>query len=264
MSPAAMNEESRRDLIARQHRALYGNDSAAQTPTAGPGDDSHTQQAGTPTAGIPGGRGASPRGVDPFLGQSHSDNQTQGSSSATGPTSAVARSRSPTTTASPPSNTNKGTNYGVFEPNQQQQTHSTTSPAGKGATDSSPSRVGPIGSRPTQQQHQPTHQQQHQQQPATNQSPNPSLSLRSTTPLPSPLSYGFSPNEANQTSTENGNGAGNGNGNGSQSNSSSAANRSASGASGQSMKESSPTVGLGWGKWGTKSNQLGVQASVWG
>ncbi|KAM5462680.1 hypothetical protein MauCBS54593_007900 [Microsporum audouinii] len=260
MSPAAMNEESRRDLIARQHRALYGNDSTIQTPNSGPGDESHSQQAATPTTGIPSGRGASPRGVDPFLGQSHTDSQTQASSGATVASSAAPRTRSPTSTASPPSSTNPASTYGVFEPNQQQQAHSTTSPTGKGTTDSSPSRVGPIGSRPTPQQ-------QQQQQPATNQSPNPSLSLRSTTPLPSPLSYGFSPNEASQHSTDNGNGNGNGtdsgNGNGAQSSSSAATNRSASGNStSQPMKESSPTVGLGWG-WRGK-NQLGVQASVWG
>ncbi|OAL73073.1 hypothetical protein A7D00_2846 [Trichophyton violaceum] len=299
MSPAAMTEESRRDLIARQHRALYGNDSALQTPSAGPGDDSHSQAAGTPTTGLPSaGRGASPRGVDPFLGgQPHADSQTQqATSGANVPCSVAPRTRSPPSTASPPSNTNPGstTTYGgVFEPSQPP----TSSPTGKGTTDSSPSRVGPIGSRPaqpqqqqqqqqqSQQQHQP--QQQQQQQPPTNQSPNPSLSLRSTTPLPSPLSYGFSPNEdggigssttvaatsatggANNGSNGN-NGSGNGTGtdagagSATQSSSAAATSRSASGNNGtsQSMKESSPTVGLGWG-WRGK-NQLGVQASVWG
>ncbi|EFR04346.1 hypothetical protein MGYG_07355 [Nannizzia gypsea CBS 118893] len=287
MSPAAMTEESRRDLIARQHRALYGNDSALQSPNAGPGDDSHSQAAGTPTTGIPSGRGASPRGVDPFLGgQAHAtDSQTQQATSGAGvPSSVAPRTRSPTATASPPSNTNQGSTYGVFEPSQPP----TSSPTGKGTTDSSPSRVGPIGSRPAQQQqqqaqaqHQPQQQQQQQQQPPTNQSPNPSLSLRSTTPLPSPLSYGFSPNDdsgsgTNNGGTNNGNGNGHGhgtgNGNGTdagagsatQSSSAAATNRSASGnnSTSQSMKESSPTVGLGWG-WRGK-NQLGVQASVWG
>ncbi|DAA78030.1 TPA_exp: Uncharacterized protein A8136_5733 [Trichophyton benhamiae CBS 112371] len=304
MSPAAMTEESRRDLIARQHRALYGNDSALQTPSAGPGDDSHSQAAGTPTTGLPsGGRGASPRGVDPFLGgQPHADSQTQqATSGANVPCSVAPRTRSPPSTASPPSNTNPGsaattTTYGgVFEPSQPP----TSSPTGKGTTDSSPSRVGPIGSRPaqpqqqqqqqqqSQQQHQPQQQQQ-QQQPPTNQSPNPSLSLRSTTPLPSPLSYGFSPNEdggigssttaAAATSAtggaNNGSNGNNGSGNGTgtdagagsatQSSSAAATSRSASGnnSTSQSMKESSPTVGLGWG-WRGK-NQLGVQASVWG
>ncbi|EZF29287.1 hypothetical protein H109_02214 [Trichophyton interdigitale MR816] len=306
MSPAAMTEESRRDLIARQHRALYGNDSALQTPSAGPGDDSHSQAAGTPTTGLPSaGRGASPRGVDPFLGgQPHADSQAQqATSGANVPCSVAPRTRSPPSTASPPSNTNPGstttttttttTTYGgVFEPSQPP----TSSPTGKGTTDSSPSRVGPIGSRPaqphhqqqSQQPHQPQQQQQQQQQPPTNQSPNPSLSLRSTTPLPSPLSYGFSPNEdgglgssttvaatsATGGGANNGSNGNNGSGNGTgtdagagsatQSSSAAATSRSASGnnSTSQSMKESSPTVGLGWG-WRGK-NQLGVQASVWG
>ncbi|EGE07196.1 hypothetical protein TEQG_08754 [Trichophyton equinum CBS 127.97] len=299
MSPAAMTEESRRDLIARQHRALYGNDSALQTPSAGPGDDSHSQAAGTPTTGLPSaGRGASPRGVDPFLGgQPHADSQAQqATSGANVPCSVAPRTRSPPSTASPPSSTNPGstttttttttTTYGgVFEPSQPP----TSSPTGKGTTDSSPSRVGPIGSRPaqphhqqqSQQPHQPQQQQQ-QQQPPTNQSPNPSLSLRSTTPLPSPLSYGFSPNEDGglgssttvAATSATGGGANNGSGNGTgtdagagsatQSSSAAATSRSASGnnSTSQSMKESSPTVGLGWG-WRGK-NQLGVQASVWG
>lgn len=262
LSPAAMSEESRRELLARQHRALYGNDSPAFFPHSGfGGDDNHASrtdtQTGTPTSTAGGVRGPSPRSVDPFglgqpQGQASADNVSQGATAG----SSVATRQSPSranSTSSPSSGTNQ--NYSIYDgTSAEQPVTSTSSPGG---ADSPSSRqvssksttapigsVGPIGSRPAQQT-------------ATSQAPNPALNKRSTTPLPSPLGFGFAPNEAatsapgNERSTT------------SASNPSSAATAGGAGA----KDSSSGSVGLGWGNgsgvWGSK-NALGVQASVWG
>lgn len=259
LSPAAMSEESRRELIARQHRALYGNDSPAFFPHAGfGGDDNRADaQAGTPTSASGGVRGASPRGVDPFglgqpQGQASADNVAQGATAS----SSVATRQSPSranSTSSPSSGVNQ--NYSsIYDGGAEQPVTSTSSPGG---ADSPSSRqmsskstaapigsVGPIGSRPAQQT-------------ATSQAPNPALNKRSTTPLPSPLGFGFAPNEA-ATSAAPGN----------ERTTSSASNPSSTAtAGGAGAKDSSGSVGLGWGNgsgvWGSK-NALGVQASVWG
>lgn len=260
MSPAAMSEESRRELIARQHRALYGNESSAFYPSGGLGDDS--QPSGPSNTAATGPRGSSPRGVDPFggLGQSHGQPSSDhpGLTPAGAPTqSNVAhqpRSRA-NSTSSPNSNANPAS-YVMFEPNpaQQQQSSSTPSPGG-GVTDSPTSRqnsnttsVGPIGTRPG---------------PPTTQAPNPALNKRSTTPLPSPLSYGYASNEAVTSA------GGNTNSNGIDKIASSTPNpahTTSSGASGSGKKEPN-NVSLGWGNgsgvWRSKGS-LGVQASVWG
>jgi hypothetical protein len=274
MSPAAISEESRRELIARQHRALYGSDSPAFFPNGGlGGEDNHTPRgentsAGTPTTVASGARGPSPRGVDPFglvqgQGQGSSDSAGQTSSAAvTGPSPVAPQSRSPADNASSPGSGPNPTSYGIFDSNaNQQQPHTTTSSPNGGNTESPSSRqgvskstapsVGPIGSRPVQQS-------------VTSQAPNPSLNKRSTTPLPSPLSYGFAPNEAAASAT-----VANASSNGNERSTSSASNQSnaAAAASGSAVKETPSSVGLGWGNgsgvWRSK-NSLGVQASVWG
>ncbi|WEW56422.1 hypothetical protein PRK78_001865 [Emydomyces testavorans] len=255
MSPAAMSEESRRELIARQHRALYGKDSSAFFPN-GLADDS--QSAGASSTAPSGARGPSPRGMDPFggLGQSHgqtsSENPNQSSGGPSTQSTAVPQTRSRANSISASTNPNP-TSYGIFESNvaQQQQSASTSSP---GATDPPTSRqgnnksatptVGPIGTRPV---------------PATSQAANPSLNKRSTTPLPSPLSYGFSHNEVGANNSSNGNEK-------ATSSAPNPAHSATTGASG-SGKKGSNNVGLGWGNgsgvWRTKG-PLGVQASVWG
>ncbi|EGD99017.1 hypothetical protein TESG_06378 [Trichophyton tonsurans CBS 112818] len=273
MSPAAMTEESRRDLIARQHRALYGNDSALQTPSA---------PATTPTrSGAPDDRLLSAR--EPPLPRRRPLSRRPASCRQPDPASHIGSQRAVLGSSSHALASLNGLSALQHQPGLDYQRRRPRR------------RRRPIGSRPaqphhqqqSQQPHQPQQQQQ-QQQPPTNQSPNPSLSLRSTTPLPSPLSYGFSPNEdgglgssttvaatsATGGGANNGSNANNGSGNGTgtdagagsatQSSSAAATSRSASGnnSTSQSMKESSPTVGLGWG-WRGK-NQLGVQASVWG
>jgi hypothetical protein len=189
LSPAAMSEEGRRELIARQHRALYGNDSPAFYP---PGTSSPNS-------------GANP---------SYSLYD--------------ASAEQPVTSTSSPG--------GADSPSSRQlSSKSTAGPIGS---------VGPIGSRPSQQT-------------GAGQAPNPALNKRSTTPLPSPLGYGFAPNE-------NANSAASGNERSTSSASNPASSAHAAGAGG---KEASNPVGLGWGNssgvWGSK-NTLGVQASVWG
>ncbi|EEA29000.1 hypothetical protein TMatcc_002641 [Talaromyces marneffei ATCC 18224] len=236
LSPAAMSEESRRELIARQHRALYGNESPAFFAPGSLGEDAHSSRAdntnsGTPTSVSGGVRGPSPRAVDPFgMGQS----QPEGPNPATGRQSPRANS-----TTSP----NTGANsYGLYENvNVEQPNTSNSSPGG---ADSPSSRqlssksaghlgsVGPIGSRPSQ--------------PATSQAQNPALNKRSTTPLPSPLGFGFAPNESANTANERSN--------------SSASNPTNSG---HGTKESAFSSGWG-GNSGVWGKNLGVQASVWG
>ncbi|KAJ5089146.1 hypothetical protein N7532_007830 [Penicillium argentinense] len=236
LSPAAMSEESRRDLLARQHRALYGNESPAFFPPGPLPDDAprpDSQAAGTPTsAGV---RGASPRGVDPFgLTQTPGPEATSGlqspsrANSTSSPSSAINAGfpDQPGTSASSPGGADSPSRQGPPKPNA-------------GTIGS----VGPIGSRPVTSQ--------------TSVPPaNPALNKRSTTPLPSPLGFGFTPGEAAAAG---------------------AAERSTSAASNQAVAAAASTagtkdpstggVGLGWsngsGVWGSKGG-LGVQASVWG
>ncbi|EGC44882.1 conserved hypothetical protein [Histoplasma capsulatum var. duboisii H88] len=274
MSPAAMSDESRREWIARQRRALYGNGSPDFYPNGGMGEEHHNsrqenQTSGSATTAAAGVRGPSPRGVDPFglgqtQGQGNSENVPQPTQGANArPSPAVPQSLSPTNSNASPSS--RPTSYGIFDtnPGQQQQPHASASPGDEsvssrqlGSKQNVPS-VGPIGSRPTVQQS------------ASSQAVNAALNKRSTTPLPSPLGYGFSPNEAANNNT-NTSGNGNGNGSGNERSTSSASNPSTSTiapASGSGVNESSGHVGLGWGNgsgvWRSK-NSLGVQASVWG
>lgn len=241
-----MSEEGRRDLIARQHRALYGNESTAFFPSGGFGDDNHTPRPDNQGSNIPvtsagGIRGPSPRAIDPFgMGQSQGQGITESASqsvSGTGPSPSVPQQRSRSNSTSSPSTGNNPAGFGMFDNTAQQSSHtSTSSPSGespnrqatKSATAPIGSGMGPIGTRPIPSQ--------------GGQAPNPALNKRSTTPLPSPLGYGFAPNEA-----------------------ANANERSTSAASNPSGKETN--VGLGWGNtsgvWGSK-NSLGVQASVWG
>lgn len=247
LSPAAMSEESRRELIARQHRALYGSESPAFFPPGGLSDDASrpdTQASGTPTSA--GARGPSPRGVDAFGLQGASiDSSVQSAAAA-----AAAARQSPSranSTSSPSSGVNPA--YGMYDGAIDQPVTSTSSPGGAGspssrqmAKSSAAPSVGPIGSRP--------------QQTIAGQAANPALNKRSTTPLPSPLGYGFAPNEAATT------------GPGNERSMSSASNPSTSIAPSAGSKDaSSGGVSLGWGNssgvWGSKGS-LGVQASVWG
>ncbi|KAK4984004.1 hypothetical protein LTR50_006875 [Elasticomyces elasticus] len=229
MSPnTGMSEEERRDLIARQHRALYGNESNLYTETGTTRQSS--QDARVSSAG--GDRGQSPLAFNPFTmqaqggaetgGQIPSREQAQGSAIPQRP-----RSRA-NSTASPVSN--QTSQFGLLDNAQHSSRTSNSSPGespplGSGQKAPTTGNVAPIGTRPTQVQ-----------------PPVQGLNKRSTTPLPSPLSYGFSTTEQNNE-------------------------RSTSASSNPVLAEKGVQLG-GWGSntgvWGPAKNSLGVQASVWG
>ena len=244
ISPSTMNEEDRRELIARQHRALYGTEGTSLYQSDSSGE--HQTPRPSVPAGAPGGRGSSPRAYDPFNRNPQSqsvvgdpanhlasnDHNLQGATTGPSPQSQQPRSRA-NSNSSPASNQQS---YGVFDNNAQQSSRTSTSSPGDSSgqhtkTSTAPSgSVGAIGTRPA----------------AAGQAQNPTLNKRSTTPLPSPLSYGFAPNEAPPASSAN-------------ERSTSAASNPASGVKDSGM---SMTWGSSSGVWG--KNPLGAQASVWG
>ncbi|KAJ5177132.1 uncharacterized protein N7482_003009 [Penicillium canariense] len=239
-SPAATSEESRRDLLARQHRALYGNESPAFFPPGPLSDDNSradSQAAGTPSSAV---RGPSPRGVDPF-----GLTPAGGAAPADGAPGLQSPPRA-NSTSSPSSAINAGfpEQPGTSTSSPGADSHSSRQGAPK-STAGPIGSVGPIGSRPLPGQ---------TAAPASNPTLN---KQRSTTPLPSPLGFGFIPGEAAAV-------AGN-----ERSASASTSNPAVTATtSAPSAKDSSTGgVGLGWsngsGVWGSKGG-LGVQASVWG
>ncbi|KAJ5688942.1 hypothetical protein N7462_003334 [Penicillium macrosclerotiorum] len=207
-------------------------------PSSPPGplsdDNSRSESQATGTPSSAGVRGASPRGVDPF-------GLTQASGASADGVQSPTRANS---TSSPSSAINAGFS--------EQPVTSTSSPgADSPSSRQAPSKpgagpigsVGPIGSRPLPGQ-----------ATAVAAAANPALNKpRATTPLPSPLGFGF-------TSGEAATGAGN-------ERSTSAASNPAVAASANGPGPKDGGVGLGWsngsGVWGSKSG-LGVQASVWG
>lgn len=221
-----MSEGDRRDLIARQRSALYGgesqfaDDNSAPRPgVSGLPPASSSLRGPSPLAydyrgGAPGAPGVGPHAGE-GLGQSRADGNV-----------------------SPQSNPTTG--LGAFESaiGQQATRTSNSSPTGGSPprqglpsekSSQSGNTVAPIGTRPS----------------ATSQAPNPALNKRSTTPLPSPLSHGFTASNGGEENAQ-----------GSQ----------VSGA--PSNPPSAAADGYnGWGNrsgvWGNKSS-LGVQASVWG
>lgn len=236
-----MNEDERRELIARQHRALYGEGSNLYT--GDPATSRPLSQDARVSTAIGGGRKQSPLAFDPFGMQTSGagDNSAvQMPSRDQGPKDgAPGGNRSRANSNSSPAS-NPTTSFGLFDNAQQSSRTSNSSPTsgspprqGSKPTSAS-SGVGPIGSRPVGSQ-------------APGGAGQP-LSKRSTTPLPSPLSYGFSASEQQ---------GGNAN------------ERTNSAASNPNSGVADKGVGLGWGSnsggvWGNSSNKLGVQASVWG
>lgn len=227
-SPAAVSEEGRRDLLARQHRALYGNESPAFFPPGPlPEDPSRPESQGAGTPSSAGVRGASPRAVDPF-------NLAQ----PTGPASDAASGLQSSSRANSTSSPSSAINAAFPEPSVAPTSSPGESPSSRQTSGAGPiGSVGPIGSRPLPGQ-------------TTAPASNPTLNKRSTTPLPSPLGFGFTPGEAS----------------GNERSTSSASNPAVTAAaSGPGPKDGG--VGLGWSNgsnvWGSKSG-LGVQASVWG
>ncbi|CAJ2504391.1 Uu.00g117850.m01.CDS01 [Anthostomella pinea] len=215
----SLPDDERREVVARQRPAMY----------EGQYDDAGANRVGM--QGLPpasaGQRGPSPLAYD-----------YRRPSVATAPGNPgdgrVSRANS---NASPQSNT--PTNMGMFDNavNQQATRTSNSSPTGgspprAGETPKSGqtgNTVAPIGTRPL----------------GNSQAPNPALNKRSTTPLRSPLSHGFSAS---------GNGDDMGQGVATSGVPSNPPSASAEGYNGWGSRS---------GVWGNKSN-LGVQASVWG
>lgn len=215
MSPGAVSEEGRRDLIARQHRALYGNEAPPFFQPGGFEDNTSRPEtqgsAGPPSAG-PGMRGSSPRARDPFGVNPNSGKTTtaDGNTVSSLPQEATkandpspASGTAPNTFGAfdqaPPQNNKPASPSGGESPSRQAQ-KSATAPIGSG--------MGPIGSRPQQAGVQ-------------------SLNKRSTTPL----TYGKG---SNDNTTER----------------SASAASNPSGAA----KEPNNVWGNGSGVWGTKSS----------
>jgi hypothetical protein len=236
MSPGSgMSEEERRELIARQRNALYG-EGASYSESSG-FDENGTPRPGTQGSGsqsATGIRGHSPLAFDHFNAQS-SQGENSNQQAAVEPQSAAGQApgqqRSRANSTSSPSS-NPTSSFSLFESAAQQSSRTSTSSPGEspprqGGKAPTSSGVAPIGTRPSAQ------------------APNPALNKRSTTPLPSPLSYGFAANNEESQGEKDGR-----------------ATSAASNPNAQAQQD----VGLGWGSksgvWG--KNSLGVQASVWG
>ncbi|KAK0262957.1 hypothetical protein LTS09_002934 [Friedmanniomyces endolithicus] len=169
MSPTAMNEEGRRDLIARQHRALYGDHSDIYTGEGSSRPQSQDARVSGPN-----------RGPSPLAFESYG---AQAQTGAGGAVQMPPRDRAEST-ASPAANAPSAQQpYGLLNEAQNASRTSNSSP-GAASPPLSQSQKGtaagvvPIGTRPAQ---------------TASGAPSGGLNKRSTTPLtPSSLSYGFS------------------------------------------------------------------------
>ena len=254
LSPSSAHEEDRHELIARQHRALYGKESGSYGEGGGFGDNGQTPRPSNPNSGPPSavsGRGPSPRTYDHFAmgqnsGQSNVEvggqfnpNEPPSQSNQKGPSPNPQQQRSRADSTSSPASNPAGQTFTVFESAAQQSSRTSTSSPGQSPprqSKTSAPGVAPIGTRPVQAQ-----------------AANPALNKRSGTPSASPLSYSFAASESLNATANN--------------------ERSTSSASNPSggAKESNVSA---WGApnsagpWGNNSNSnnksLGVQASVWG
>jgi hypothetical protein len=168
MSPNTMSEEDRRELIARQHRALYGDNSTLYNA------DGTAARPSSQDARVPAGaRGASPMAFDQFSAQA------QAAANGEGAVQMPPRDRA-NSTASPAGNAAAQQSFALLNDQQSRRT-SNSSPSGSPPLSQGPkgtlSGVAPIGTRPVQT--------------------SGGLNKRSTTPLtPSSLAYGFSSAES--------------------------------------------------------------------
>lgn len=236
-----MNEDDRRELIARQHRALYGETSQLYAPDGTPRSQS-SQDARVATTSA--GRNQSPLAFDPFgmPGQGSNNGGSNGNNEGSvqmpqreqgiGKDASAGAQRSRANSNSSPAS-NPNTSFNLYDTAQQSNRTSASSPGGspprQGSKGPTSAGVAPIGTRPSQQQG----------PMSVNQ-----LNKRSTTPLPSPLSFGFSASQQQQNE------------------------RSTSASSNPSSGAAEKGSSIGWGSnsgvWGSTKNSLGVQASVWG
>jgi hypothetical protein len=219
-----MSEEERRELIARQHRALYGEQSSLYTSS----NPTSSQDVRVNSSGA--GRGPSPLAFDPFGMQASSvasENAVQMPARDKDATGGAQEVRA-NSNSSPSSGQNPA--FSLFENAQQANRTSNSSPGGsppRQGQKANGSGVAPIGTRPAVNQSQPA---------------GAPLSKRATTPLPSPLSYSYNVSEQNSNGT---------------STSSASLNPSST------ITDKGPIWGNKTGVWGNASGQ-GVQASVWG
>lgn len=228
MSPNTMSEEDRRELIARQHRALYGDNSTLYNADGTAAARPNSQDTRVPA----GARGASPMAFDPFSAQAQASANSEGS------VQMPPRDRA-NSTASPANSAAAQQSFALLNDQQSRRT-SNSSPSGSPPLSQGPkgtlSGVAPIGTRPVQ-----------------TSGPAGSINKRSTTPLtPSSLAYGFSSAESQpsnaapqQLKDE----------------------RSGSAASNPALADKNVGLGGGWGGnsgvWG-KNALSSAQASVWG
>jgi len=265
MSPGAMSEEDRRDLIARQHRALYSAHSEGAHSEDGNShldDGARSLHIGSNGASAPASNAGGTRGPSPLptfapFGlqrnggngnaddddgdavhtplSEHPPNGSQ-SAGAVSPNHTRANSGSPSMQGSFSLSANAYAGVQGFSTRT-----SASSPGGSpprsqrgSVAPGGSSSVAPIGTRPSSQ--------------AQNQVLN--NAKRSTTPLASPLSYGFGPSEAdpfNNLPKE-------------RSSSAASSEQHSSNNNGQGSAD-----GLGWSKvWGPGSKGLNNVASVWG
>jgi hypothetical protein len=235
MSPNAMNEEERRELIARQHRALYGETSTLYNNASANNNNNTNSNSNNPTSSqdvrvqtSAAGRGPSPLAFDPFGMQGQN---AAGEGSVQMPprdkdAAASAQDARANSTSSP--STTQAPTFNLFDAQQANRT-SNSSPGGSPPVPgqkANGSGVAPIGTRP---------QNQNLQQPA-----GAPMGKRTNSPLPSPLGYSsYSASEQNNPATTS-----------------------------ASINSSSTVTDKGVGIWnnGPWSNTptQGVQASVWG
>ena len=154
MSPSTLSEEGRRELIARQHRALYGAEISGGFSPHGQysqeGGEQGSQGQGVSPQNM---RGASPRGMDPFGMHGQQENQQQTSEGKTNSPPSHQHGMPP----SPSTGDESGHARSISK--------STTAPVS--------GSMGPIGSRPNNQH-----------------MPGQSLGKRTTSPLPPSMGFG--------------------------------------------------------------------------
>lgn len=251
ISPSAMNEEDRRELIARQRRALYGDEGTMLYDGSTLKEANHTPRPNVPptrpTVSAVSSQGPPPQTYNTFgkTQDSPSGATTEGMGAnagheqphaGKGPSPNTHHSRSRANSNSSPSSNNQS--FSLFDGAAQPSSRTSTSSPGESpsrphkATGTPIGGVAPIGTRP-----------------APGPAVHPALNKRSTTPLPSPLSYGFASADKAPVS------------------SSTVNERSTSAASNPPVANKDGNVNnMHWGNnsgvWG--KNPLGVQASVWG
>lgn len=150
-SPNAMNEDDRRDLIARQHRALYGNEPAHYSP-----DGVSRQSQGSRLSISGSARGSSPLAFDPFGAQAQTGGAPAESAVQMPPrepaASAVASDRRVSTSPSVSNPPGFSMAEAVHQPTRTTDSPSNSSPSLlQGSILPQPGGgVAPIGTRPSQ------------------------------------------------------------------------------------------------------------------